>query len=121
MRKDARLQSISFSEPRLRIHPVSNPSKEVRVCTRPPAQLLGHFKPSDTVQRLVFQGRRRELGLAAATLVPLAEACEQPLANRMLARSGGDPLADKRPANPPRRRGRDHQQLILQSTPYNVV
>ena len=46
------------------------------------------------VQRLVIRGRRRELGLGAATLVPLAKAREQALANRMLARSGGDPLAD---------------------------
>ena len=48
------------------------------------------------VQRLVIRGRRRELGLGAATLVPLAKAREQALANRMLARSGGDPLAEKR-------------------------
>ena len=48
------------------------------------------------VQRLVIRGRRRELGLGAATLVPLAKAREQALANRVLARSGGDPLADKR-------------------------
>ncbi len=48
------------------------------------------------VQRLVIRGRRRELGLGAATLVPLAKAREQALANRMLARSGGDPLSDKR-------------------------
>ena len=51
-------------------------------------------QPSGTrswVQRLVIRGRRRELGLGAATLVPLAKAREQALANRMLARSGGDP------------------------------
>ena len=48
------------------------------------------------VQRLVIRGRRRELGLGAVALVPLAKAREQALANRMLARSGGDPLADKR-------------------------
>ncbi len=48
------------------------------------------------VQRLVVRGRRRELGLGAATLVPLAKARELALANRMLARSGGDPLADRR-------------------------
>ena len=48
------------------------------------------------IQRLVIRGRRRELGLGAAALVPLAKAREQALANRMLARSGGDPLADKR-------------------------
>ncbi len=48
------------------------------------------------VQRLVIRGRRRELGLGAAKLVPLAKAREQALANRMLARSGGDPLSEKR-------------------------
>ena len=56
-------------------------------------------QPSGTrswVQRLVIRGRRRELGLGAATLVPLAKAREQALANRMLARSGDDPLSEKR-------------------------
>ena len=56
-------------------------------------------QPSGTrswVQRIVIRGRRRELGLGAATLVPLAKAREQALANRMVARSGGDPLADRR-------------------------
>ena len=48
------------------------------------------------VQRRVIRDRRRELGLGAATRVPLAKAREQALANRMLARSGGDSLADKR-------------------------
>lgn len=48
------------------------------------------------VQRLVIRGRRRELGLGAAALVPLAKAREQALANRMLARSGGDPLSERR-------------------------
>ena len=47
------------------------------------------------VQRLVIHGRRRELGLGAAALVPLAEARERALANRKLARSGGDPLSEK--------------------------
>ena len=56
-------------------------------------------QPSGTrswVQRLVVRGRRRELGLGAVALVPLAEAREQALANRRLARSGGDPLTEKR-------------------------
>ncbi len=47
-------------------------------------------------QRLVIRGRRRELGLGSVDLVSLAEAREQALANRKLARSGGDPLADRR-------------------------
>ena len=48
------------------------------------------------IQRLVVRGRRRELGLGSAALVPLAEAREKALANRKLAREGGDPLAEKR-------------------------
>ena len=39
-----------------------------------------------------------EMGLGAAGLVSLAEAREQALANRKLARSGGDPLSDRRRA-----------------------
>ena len=48
------------------------------------------------VQRLVIRGRKHELGLGSVYLVSLAEAREQALANRKLARAGGDPLADKR-------------------------
>ena len=48
------------------------------------------------IQRLVIRGRKRELGLGNAQLVLLAEAREQALANRKLARAGGDPLAEKR-------------------------
>ena len=40
--------------------------------------------------------RRRELGLGSVALVPLAKAREKVLANRTLARQGGDPLAEKR-------------------------
>ena len=50
------------------------------------------------VQRLVIRGRRHELGLGAAGLVSLAEAREHALADRKLARSGGDPLSEKRRA-----------------------
>ena len=50
------------------------------------------------IQRLVIRGRRRELGLGPLALVPLAEAREMALANRKLARPGGDPLAEKRRA-----------------------
>ena len=56
-------------------------------------------QPSGTrswIQRLVVRGRRRELGLGSVALVPLAEAREKALANRKLARLGGDPLAEKR-------------------------
>ena len=48
------------------------------------------------IQRLVIRGRKRELGLGSVELVFLAEAREQALANRKLARAGGDPLAEKR-------------------------
>lgn len=43
--------------------------------------------------RLVVNGRRRDMGLGSARLVPLAEARELALANRKLAREGGDPIA----------------------------
>ena len=58
-------------------------------------------QPSGTrswVQRLVVCGRRQDLGLGSAQLVPLAEAREKALANRKLAREGGDPVAEKRRA-----------------------
>ena len=61
--------------------------------------LFLYVKPEGTrswIQRLVIRGRRRELGLGAVALVSLAEARDVALANRKLARSGGDPLADKR-------------------------
>ncbi len=48
------------------------------------------------IQRLVIRGRKPELGLGSVALVSLAEAREQALANRKLARAGGDPLAEKR-------------------------
>ena len=54
--------------------------------------LFLYVKPEGTrswIQRLVIRGRRREMGLGSVALVSLAEA-------RKLARSGGDPLADKR-------------------------
>ena len=53
------------------------------------------------VQRLMIRGRVRELGLGGYPLVPLAEARETALANRRVARSGGDPIADKRKAEAP--------------------
>jgi hypothetical protein len=50
------------------------------------------------VQRMTIRGKRRELGLGSPPLVPLAEAREMATANKKLARSGGDPLAEKRRA-----------------------
>ena len=46
----------------------------------------------------MIRGRRQEIGLGGAQLVPLAEAREKALSNRKLARAGGDPLAAKRRA-----------------------
>ena len=48
------------------------------------------------VQRITIGGRRRELGLGGYPMVPLKDARAQAFANRQLARSGGDPLAEKR-------------------------
>lgn len=47
-------------------------------------------------QRLTIRGRRHEIGIGNPSLVSLAEARELALVNRKLARSGGDPLSDKR-------------------------
>ena len=47
-------------------------------------------------QRLVVQGRRRDLGIGSTALVPLAEARELAMVNRKIARAGGDPLAIRR-------------------------
>ena len=75
------------------------------VRTAPPGRhadgngLYLYVQPTRTrswIQRLVIRGRKRELGLGSVALVSLAEAREQALANRKLARSGGDPLAEKR-------------------------
>lgn len=48
------------------------------------------------IQRITIRGKRCELGLGSPSLVTLAEAREAALANRKLARTGGDPLAAKR-------------------------
>ena len=60
-----------------------------------------HVEPSGArrwVQRLVIHGKLRALGLGSFALVPLAQAREQALANRRLARAGGDPRAGERRA-----------------------
>lgn len=48
------------------------------------------------VQRIVINGKRRDVGLGSASLVGLAEAREAALQQRKLARAGGDPLEAKR-------------------------
>ena len=50
------------------------------------------------IQRLTIRGRRTDLGLGGWPLVSLAEARERALENRKTARSGGDPLVEKRKA-----------------------
>ena len=50
------------------------------------------------VQRLVVRGKSCALGLGSFSLVSLAGAREQALANRRIARAGGDPLAERRRA-----------------------
>ena len=51
------------------------------------------------VQRLVIRGKPCTLGLGSYRLVSLADARELALANRKVARSGGDPLAERRQAD----------------------
>ena len=48
------------------------------------------------VQRLMIQGKRRDIGLGSASLVSLAEAREAALQHRKAARAGDDPIAAKR-------------------------
>lgn len=58
-----------------------------------------HVEPSGAkrwVQRLVIQGKRCDLGLGPVSLVTLAEARVLAEANRKVARSGGDPLHNRR-------------------------
>lgn len=50
------------------------------------------------VQRIVIRGKRREIGLGSADLIPLAQARQTALDNRKLARQGGDPLQARRDA-----------------------
>ena len=48
------------------------------------------------VQRVVINGKRRDIGHDSLQLVSLKEAREKALAARKLAREGGDPLSDRR-------------------------
>ncbi len=48
--------------------------------------------------RITVQGRRRDIGLGSAGLVPLAEARDKAQAMRRIARDDGDPLAARREA-----------------------
>ena len=58
--------------------------------------LFLNVKPSGSkqwVQRIVVQGKRRDLGLGGFPLVSLADARKAAFQNRQLARAGGDPAA----------------------------
>jgi len=48
------------------------------------------------IQRVVINGKRRDIGLGSASLISLSEAREAALENRKSARAGEDPLAVKR-------------------------
>ena len=50
------------------------------------------------VQRITIRGKRCDMGLGSAALVPLGRGREKALANRKVARAGGDPLRAKREA-----------------------
>jgi len=50
------------------------------------------------MQRLVVQGRRRDIGLGSVNIVSLDDAREAALRFRRIARSGGDPIAERRKA-----------------------
>ena len=53
------------------------------------------------IQRLAIRGKQTDIGLGAHPLVSLAEARDKAFENRRLARSGGDPLAERRKAKAP--------------------
>lgn len=48
------------------------------------------------ILRTVIRGRRRDIGLGSSQLVPLADARVEAARLRRLARTGGDPLAERR-------------------------
>src|SRR5262245_44461068 len=58
------------------------------------------------VLRVTIHGKRRDLGLGSASLVSLAEAREEGLRMRKIARSGGDPLDGRRRQEEERKRAR---------------
>jgi integrase len=81
-------------------------AQRVKVATDPGKYFDGHglyllVKPNGSrswVQRIVIRGKRREMGLGSASLVTLAEAREAALANRKVARAGGDPIQARQEA-----------------------
>ena len=53
------------------------------------------------VQRLMIDGKRRDLGLGGWPLVSIEEARDAAIDNRRMVRRGGDPLAERRKASMP--------------------
>ena len=51
------------------------------------------------ILRTIVHGKRRDIGLGSASLVLLAEARDESRRLRKIARSGGDPLAERRKAS----------------------
>jgi integrase len=51
------------------------------------------------VLRTLVHGKRRDMGLGSLQLVSLPEARKRAAANRLIARDGGDPIAQRRQAN----------------------
>ena len=67
------------------------------------AGLMLEVKPSGSksyIQRIMVRGRRHDIGLGSVQWTTLSEARAKSQANRKLARTGGDPLAAKRPDIP---------------------
>ncbi|WP_210184004.1 tyrosine-type recombinase/integrase [Filomicrobium insigne] len=60
--------------------------------------LVGPSGAKSWMQRIVIRGRRHDLGLGSVALVTLAQARDIALDNRRIARSGGDPMAERRKA-----------------------
>jgi len=53
------------------------------------------------VLRTLVHGKRRDMGLGSLSIVSLAEARKRAAAYRLVARDGGDPIAERRQANRP--------------------
>jgi integrase len=53
------------------------------------------------IQRLTIDGKRHDIGLGSWPFISLHEAREAAFSNRRLARTGGDPLAEKRRSRTP--------------------
>lgn len=79
-------------------------AKSVQAATEPGKYFDGHglYLRIDKagsrawVQRIVIQGKRRELGLGSPDFVSLADARLTAYENRKLARAGGDPLQERK-------------------------